>query len=274
MQNLNDSEKSRGVVIFAFNTGTTDYVKIADRTSRLISQHLQLPITLITDVDSTPVVAYDQVVRIDSSGSTFRNTTDYQIQQWRNFDRYLAYELSPYYETILIDTDYLVLDNSLVKLFATEFDYKLMHHSENMYELMPEEMGTIGLPFVWATVVLFRKTERARLFFNLIGRIQRNYNYYSLLYNIREGNYRNDYAFAIANNILNGYSLNEDQGIPWRMLTIEKPIERVTTTESQIRIYHKELVVVVPRQNIHVMDKQYLLSDNFEQAVEAICESA
>ena len=270
--NLNDSAKSRGVVVFAFNTSSTDYVKIADRTSRLISQYLQLPITLITDVDSTPVFEYDQVIRVDSSGSTFRNTTDYRLQQWRNFDRYLAYELSPYYETILIDTDYLVLDDSLIKLFATEFDYKLMHHSENIYELLPEEMGATGLPFVWATVVLFRKTERTRLFFNLIGRIQRNYNYYSLLYNIREGNYRNDYAFAIANNILNGYSLNEDQSIPWQMLTIEKPIERITVTNSQIRIYHANLGIVLPRQNIHVMDKEYLLSNNFEQAVEAICE--
>ena len=270
--NSNSSAKSRGVVIFAFNTSSTDYVKIADRTSRLISQHLQLPITLITDVDSTPVFEYDQVIRVDSSGSTFRNTTDYRLQQWRNFDRYLAYELSPYYETILIDTDYLVLDDSLIKLFATEFDYKLMHHSKNIYELLPEEMGATGLPFVWATVVLFRKTERTRLFFNLIGRIQRNYNYYSLLYNIREGNYRNDYAFAIANNILNGYSLNEDQSIPWQMLTIEKPIERITVTNSQIRIYHANLGIVLPRQNIHVMDKEYLLSNNFEQAVEAICE--
>ena len=274
MQKLNDSVKSRGVVVFAFNTSLIDYVKIADRTSRLISQHLQLPITLITDVDSAPVFAYDQIVRIDTSGSTFRNTTDYQLQQWRNFDRYLAYELSPYQETILIDTDYLVLDNSLLKLFDTQFDYRLMHHSKNLYVPMPEEMGAVGLPFVWATVVLFRRTERSRLFFNLIGRIQRNYNYYSLLYHIRDGNYRNDYAFAIANNILNGYSLNEDQGIPWTMLTIEKPIERITLTDNFVQVFQKDHATVIPYQNIHIMDKDYLQSQDFEQVVGAICEPA
>jgi len=271
MQNSNDSEKSRGVVVFAFNTGTVDYVRIADLTSRLIDRHLQLPVTLITDTDATPGFAYDQVIKIDTSGSTYRNTNN-QVLQWRNFDRYLAYELSPYHETVLIDTDYLVLDNSLLKLFDTPFDYRLMHHSVTPAGPMAEEMGAVGLPFVWATVVVFRKTERSRLFFNLVGRIQRNYDYYSLLYHVREGNYRNDYAFAMANNIVNGYTLNESQGIPWPMLTIEKKIERIMLTDNFVQVYHKEKAIVVPYQNIHVMDKEYLQSRDFEQIVEAVCE--
>ena len=110
------------------------------------------------------------------------------------------------------------------------------------------------------------------LFFNLIGRVQRNDNYYRLLYNISERNYRNDFAFAIANNILNGYNLNEDQGIPWSMFTVEKGIQQILPTDSSLYIYYNDTATVIPYQNIHVMDKAYLLSENFKQVVEAIVE--
>ena len=268
--NSNDSAKSRGVVVFAFNTGSIDYVKIADRTSRLISHTLELPVTLVTDHASSPGFTYDSVVRVNPQGSTWRNSDT--SNRWRNFGRYLAYELSPYNETILLDTDYLILDNSLLKLFETDFDYKLMHHNRDVNGASYEMMGETSLPFVWATVVLFRKTNRAKLFFDLIGKIQRNYNYYRALYNIREGNFRNDYAFAIANCILSGYALNEDQGIPWAMFTINDPIERIMLTDNFVQVYHNETATVVPYQNIHVMDKEYLQSRDFEQVVEAICE--
>lgn len=272
--NLNDSVKSRGVVVFAFNTNV-DYVAIADQTSRLINYSLGLPVTLVTDLDSNPAFKYDTVVRIDNTDtSNSRSDLRGQIVTWRNVGRYLAYELSPYDETILLDTDYLVLDDNLLKLFETDFDYRLMHHNRTPAGPSYEMMGETSLPFIWATVVLFRRTERSRLLFDLVGRIQRNYSYYRALYNIRERNYRNDYAFAIANIILSGYAINESQGIPWPMFTIEKPIERIMLTDTQVRIYHEETATVTPRQNIHVMDKEYLLSNNFKQLVEAVCEPA
>jgi hypothetical protein len=257
-------------VLFAFNTDV-DYVTIADRASRLIQHNLNLPVTLITDPDSEPEFNYDHVIRITNDADNFRTNLDNQHTSWRNFGRYLAYELSPYAETLLVDTDYLILNDSILKLFATDFDYKLMHHNCTPAGASYELMGETGLPFVWATVVLFRKTERSRLFFDLIGRIQRNYNYYRMLYNVREGNYRNDYAFAIANNIISGYLLNEDQGIPWTMFTIDKKIDKIMLIDNFLQVYYNKTATVVPYQNIHVMDKAYLLSRDFEQVVEAIC---
>ena len=269
MQILNNSEKSRGVVVFAFNTNV-DYVAIADQTSRLIQHYLQLPITLITDATAVPEFAYDYIVRIDPATGNHRSDLNDQTVEWRNFGRYLAYEFSPYTETILLDTDYLVLDNSLLKLFESKFDYQLQHHNYTPDGASYEQMGETSLPFVWATVVLFQKTDQSRLFFNLVGRIQRNYRYYRALYNIREGNYRNDYAFAVANNILNGYALNQHQSIPWPMFTIDQKITHITTTDKQIRVCHDGKAIVVPYQNIHVLDKEYLISKDFKQVVETI----
>jgi len=264
MQNFVNSVKSKGVVVFAFNTHI-DYVAVADQTCRLIEKNLGLPITLVTDHDAKPVFVYDQIVRVDPQGHTFRSED--ATLQWRNFGRYLAYELSPYDETIVLDTDYLVLDDSLLKLFDTEWDYRLMHHNRDENGVSYELMGETSLPFVWATVVLFRKSPRAEMLFELVGKIQRNYEYYRLLYNIRERNYRNDYAFAIANTIMSGYHVNEQQGIPWRMFTVSSTIERIAATDTQIHVHLANKALVLPYQNIHVMDKAYLQTNNFRELV-------
>jgi hypothetical protein len=271
MINSKSNEKSKGVVVFAFNTDV-DYVAIADQTSKLIQHNLGLPITLITDHDALPEFDYDNVIRVDQQGATYR-TEDVNVQ-WRNFGRYLAYELSPYHETILLDTDYLVLDDSLKKLFETKWDYKLMHHNSDETGNSYEMMGNTSLPFIWATVVLFRKSEKTKLFFELVGKIQRNYKYYRLLYNIRDGNYRNDYAFAIANIILSGYDINESQGIPWKMFTLTRKIDKLIDDDKNVRAYFKtENPLLLPQQSIHVMDKQYLQTEQFKEFVRTICES-
>ena len=62
MKNSSASEKSKGVVLFAFNADT-DYVAIADEASKLIKHHLNLPITLITDPDAIPKFNYDNLIK-------------------------------------------------------------------------------------------------------------------------------------------------------------------------------------------------------------------
>jgi hypothetical protein len=281
MQNLKKSDESRGVVVFAFNTTAVDYVGIADQSSRLIEKKLNLPITLVTDSNGSPEFNYDNIIRIDPDlgNNNYRGAINDQTIAWRNFGRYLAYDLSPYNETILLDTDYLVLDNSLLKLFEIDFDYQLMHYNESTSGYDANVMGNTSLPFVWATVILFRKTERSRMLFNLVGRIQRNYSYYRGLYNITKTNFRNDYAFTIANNILNGYSLNKNQSIPWSMLSIYHEIDAILPIGSLLKLNHTitpdgkfPLTTILPYQNIHILDKNYLLTSNFKKFVDFICE--
>lgn len=253
--NLRKQEKSKGVVMFAFNTGATDYVRIAELSAKLVTKHTGLPVTIIT---TKTVEDQFENYRVDVQGNTV---------EWKNLGRYVAYELSPYDETILLDSDYLVFTDNLNKIFATDFDYKLWHFNRTPNESRNLTMGATSLPYVWATVVAFRKTERTRLFFNLIQRVQNNYNYYKLLYNIRDGNYRNDYAFTIANNIINGYNLAQDTSITGSMLTVDTPIERFEVAENKIVIKANPKAWVLPRTDLHVMDKVFLNSPQFEQLV-------
>jgi hypothetical protein len=271
MNNFEELEKSRGVILFAFNSDTVDYIKIADLSSRLIEKHLRLPITLITDSDSSPIYNYDKIVRMTPKDGNYRLDKKNNLIKWKNFDRCDVFNLSPYTETLLLDTDYLVLDDSLLKLFEQDFDYRLMYQMQTPEGISKEEMGPSSLPLVWATVVLFRKTHKSKLFFNLIKRIQQNYSYYRVLYNMRDNNYRNDHAFSIANIILNGYSIDAHTSIPWPMLTIKEDVKSLSMLDSLIVIKNHLTSVVTARQNLHVMDKEYLLSSQFNQFVNEIC---
>lgn len=262
-------EKSRGILLFAFNTDAINYVKIAERAATLAKFTLGLPITLITDSQvKNPI--FDLVIKIDNDLENFKPGQNLSL--WRNGYRFRAYELSPYDETILIDSDYLLLDpTSLTKLFDQNFDYRIMTHNQTMEGPWNEPMGIFGLQYQWATVILFRKTNKSKMLFDLVGRVQRNYKYYVYLYNIRNGNFRNDYAFTIANSILNGYNQEMTNGIPWKMLTFTNAIQSLEIKNSFIFAREIDKAHMIPRQNIHIMDKNYLLSDNFEKFVDTIC---
>ena len=268
MTNSKKNVKSRGVLLFAFNS-TIDYVKIAKQCARLVKTNLKLPVTLVTD-DPTASEWCENVILVTNDVENYKSALD--LSSWKNFDRYRAYELSPYDETLLIDTDYLVLDDSLLKLFGMDYDYHIMESNNTIDESWDFNMGQLGLPYLWATVILFKKTPRANLLFDLVGKIQRNYGYYCKLYNVREGNFRNDYAFTIANLILNGYTSDAATTIPLPMLTLDKPITNLAMKYHFIIVREESRATLVALQNVHIMDKNYLLTDDFQRFVDNICQ--
>lgn len=270
MKNLNELGKSRGVILFAFNSTKVNYVKIAERAAKFIYTNLKLPVTLVTD-QSNIVGQFDQIIYVDSKSGNVRFDRQGQTYEWRNFDRYKVYEFSPYDETILLDSDYIQFDDSLGKLFDQPFDYRLQYRMQTPTALNHDEMGSISLPMVWATVVLFRKTENTKMFFDLVGRVQRNYGYYRSLFGIAIGNYRNDFAFSIANIILNGYAICNEQSIPWPMTTIEENIKSIELKSKFLVIRYENHADVVSVQNLHIMDKNFLLSEQFEILQKQIC---
>lgn len=268
MKNLNVSEKSRGVVLFAFNTTAVDYVRIADQAARLVHHTLNLPVTLITD--HTAVTAHvDHTIVVENTLQNVRKGYA-NLTPWRNGDRYQAYALSPYNETILIDSDYLMLDRSLLTLLDACTDYQIMHTNRYLTKCSPQLIDTTSIEQVWATAIVFKRTGKSQQLFDLVGRIQRNYDYYRKLYNIRASNFRNDFAFAIANNIINGYT--KSNMIPWSMLTAENTIANIERKNNFLVIREDNQAHTIPQQNLHVIDKDYLVSSKFEQFVDSLCQ--
>ena len=242
---------------FAVNTETTDYVSIAKKTLDLAGRCLRLPTTLITEEQVKEHITHSSRFDIDQS----------KFVEWKNFGRHMAYELSPYNETLVIDADYLVLEDSLAKIFNVDFDYLLMRSAVSLnQELIPTVMGTHSLPYVWATVFAFRKTLKSKMFFDLVNRIQKNYAYYHSLFNIEARNYRNDYAFAVADVILNGHTLSKC-GLPGPMLNVCHSIQSITPYGNFVVVKDSTRSYVVPKTNLHIMSKEFLQSKQFEQFI-------
>lgn len=269
MKNSNVLAKSRGVLLFAFNTDTVDYVKIAEHAARLIQYNLNLPVTLVTD-RSIVSAHFDRVIITENTLKNKRLGVAHGTQ-WRNGNRYQAYELSPYDETLLLDSDYLQLDSNLLKILDTVDDYVLVTDNQLPVTALDTSMNPLGMKFVWATAIAFKKTEKSQLLFDLVGRIQRNYSYYQKLYQIRLSNFRNDFAFTIADNIINGYTTSP--GIPWTMLTFDKPITNIEINPNSLVVRELEQAHVIPKQSIHIMDKEYLSSNKFTEFVDAVCQN-
>lgn len=258
--NSNASGKSRGIVAFAINTANTDYASIANQTVALAARVLDLPYTIVTEDHMSCM-----------NWHNYRHDVDLGHEvEWKNFGRNLCYELSPYDETLVIDVDYVVQDAGLLKIFDLPWDYVLQRSARSLNdEYVPDVMGAHSLPYVWATVFAFRKTARAKLFFNLVRRIEANYHYYRELFNVESRSYRNDYAFAMADVILNGFNIS-DVSIPGPMLNILQPIESMTLHNNQVVIKDQQTAYVVPRMNMHVMSKKYLQSENFKEFIDNV----
>lgn len=243
------SEKSRGVLIFATNTSDVDYVKIAETNAELIKQHMGLPTTIVQGTRG-------QNKRLVSGAVT----------EWHNKGRCDAYELSPYDETLVLDGDYLVFDDSLLKVLDTVEDYAIPHKHIYINEQANDTMGKYALgPMLWATIIAFKRTEKARLLFELSRMIQNNYAYYRALYKLHPGPFRNDATFTIADRIVNGYSENISCRVPWPIMTISGEIDRMVVDKQRIIVYKKERAYVLPRANLHLHDKRYL-QNGFEYA--------
>lgn len=267
MKNYEKLEKSKGVLYFVFDTDQFSYSKIAEQSAKLVKKFLNLPITVITDQQTTIDFDVDNIIRVGTENEIVNTRYSSSVGHktvWRNGYRYLAYELSPYDETFVLDIDYLVLNSNLLKLLDTSLDYCLYKNNQyiDIETNYVETMGIFSLPYLWATAIFFRKTKTSELLFDLVKRVQFNYSYYRALYNISAGNYRNDYAFTIADNVLNGYKLTTH--IPWDLKTVTKNIKSVSYQNDKVVIKFDNTALVLPMTDLHILDKTFLQSENFK----------
>lgn len=254
--NYNQLGKSRGIVLFAYNT-KFNYVNIATQSAKIAKLHLNLPVTLITDqnIDND---LFDNIIIDTNQFENFRS----EGTIWRNGNRHRAYELSPYDETLLIDSDYIILDKKLLELFNVTQDYRIFQSTNFLDINTHNKMGHLKLDFLWATALIFKKTLKTKLLFELVKNIQNNYQYYYDLYQIPDSNFRNDYAFTIADYILNGYGYDKNCYIPWPLISINE-LETLELYKNSLVIKNKNNSIISPIQSLHILDKAFLLSDKF-----------
>jgi hypothetical protein len=256
---------STGALIFAFNNESIDYVAMAAWSAKNIQRHLGIPVSVVTDTEVNSNV-FDQVIytAVENSTNT-RYFSDVGTVTWHNLNRMDAYALTPYSQTLVLDADYVVASNQLQSVLDSQEDFMCHRTAYDVTGLQTfDDLNVFGqyqFPMWWATVMMFRTSERARLIFESMSMIRDNWTHYRNLYANTRSTYRNDHALSIALNIENGHTL-QTQDIPWGLASLT-PDHSLTQVEPDR--YRVDFVTAdrKPRwieltSDFHAMGKQQL----------------
>jgi hypothetical protein len=254
----------RGVVMFAYNSGEIDYQTMAAWSARRIQRHLSLPTTLITDTEPHDLSAFESVIITTPEVGGTRHFSDIGHNvTWYNGNRMDVYKLSPYDETILLDTDYMVNSTKILDIFNYYDDFCC--HDTTSFLMQPgaaqEVLSVYSYKTLWATVVAFKKTNRAKQIFECLEMVQKNFDHYSNLHGFVAGTYRNDYALTLALNIVNGHSKNKQDIIPWNLVHVGKNTQLHKNNEDE---FDTEFTVMYDNWQRGKIRKEYITLKNFD----------
>ena len=244
-----------GALIFAFNNEQIDYVSMAQWSAKNIKRHLGIPTHIVTD----------QEVAI--TGTNDRWFEDFgTVVTWHNESRVNAYELSPWDQTLVLDADYVVASSQLRTVLDSNQDFLAHRWAYDITGLSNfDELNYFGdnrMPMWWATVMMFRRGDHARLIFEAMTMIRDNWAHYKKLYKNRSRSYRNDHALSIALGIVNGHIQNYP-GIPWELasLTPEHKLIQLDQDEYRVNFLNQKqrpCWIKLKNQDFHAMGKRHL----------------
>lgn len=254
---------TKGCVIFAYD-GAYPYLQIATRAAELVQQHLHIPVTLITDREYDKSV-FDQVIVKPRTDPEQLREFNGELRPWHNQSRSTVYHLSPYDQTLLIDADYFMFNNTLRPIFDTNTDFACFGstYELGLTQTLEKRIGATSIPMQWATVIYFTKSQLAESVFDFMAYIKQHYEFYSLLYGFRNHQFRNDYALSIALQTLTGYNTGNYANLPGMLVTATNNVH-ITGIKSN-RIFYtysvggKMMGAVSAGNNTHFLNKDELL---------------
>tara|TARA_B100001287_G_scaffold211780_1_gene180623 strand:+ start:2043 stop:2867 length:825 start_codon:yes stop_codon:yes gene_type:complete len=263
---------NKGVLLFANNNSQVDYIKQACYLAKKVKKHLKVPVSLVTSdrkrvTDFYPYEVFDKIIEKRSNNKFSKRYNDGALShkklEFNNDLRPLAYELTPYETTLILDTDYIICNDLFKDVFDTTKDILLYKDStditlhRNFTEF--KRISDTSIDFYWATCVVFKKTKFTKMFFELIEHIRKEWNHYANLYQLNTRIYRNDYSFSIAVDMLKSNNIGL---MPGTMLysTDKDVLFKIEDDKLKFLVEKKDRLgqytaVYTHKQNVHVMNK-------------------
>ena len=229
---------SRGVLLFAENNKRLNYLKLAVIAAKCIKNNMgeSTNVAVVTTQqsinwfkeDADQLKIFDKIIirdsQVDASENLrlYRDTRYHSVQDlFLNKNRFSAYALTPYDETILVDADYFVLNDSLNAVWGNNEEFLINKKAHSLMHVPlsgPEfRLNPYGIRMYWATLIYFKKGPKAKFVFELVDHIKECWDYYKHVYDFPGTLFRNDFAFSIALHMLNGFSDDEDFVKPFPM---------------------------------------------------------
>ncbi len=254
---------TRGVVFFAHDNERIKYGLLAYWSALRVKKFLQAGSTLIAGQNTVDNLNasipdwhrhFDKVI-IQESTATQTKLSGNQGEKlvFHNLDRISAYELSPYDETIVMDSDLVIQTNSLSKLWGSNEDLIICDKSPNLSGIIDREFmltSDKGIKFYWATVFYFRKSEFAENFFHVCKWVKKNYSWLSYIYELPSGPYRNDFVWSIAARHFNDSICT----IPFNIFHSNYEDNILEINQEAIKILSGSTICKV-KNDIHVLNK-------------------
>lgn len=283
---------TQGILVIARNNSKIDYTKQAAFLADSVKKILNLPTSIITDSPEyleknnyrdkfdkvIPIVWTKDKLADDNSNVLSKGdqhflrryrdgTLSHQSLQFKNEMRSGAFDVTPYDETLLLDTDIILMNDVYKHCFTQPHDFLIYDKSYDLagfrdkYEF--KFISDTGAHFYWATAVFFRKTQTNKIFFDLVQHVQENWYHYRSIFQIPASLFRNDFAFSIAVHIMNGYQEGDfAKPMPGKLFfTTDKDILWDKTKDGLFMLLEKEeylgeyTAAHWKKQNLHVMNK-------------------
>jgi hypothetical protein len=240
-----------GALIFAVNNGASDYVAMAQWNASNIERHLGIPTHIVTDQKS--------------SSNNSRHFTDLGHVAWHNASRVDAYDITPWDRTLVLDADYVVASDALGCILEADQDFLAHRYAYDVTGCNDFQglnfFGEHRMPMWWATVMMFRGSNHARLIFDTMRMVRDNWSHYRDLYKISQATYRNDHALSIAMLVCDGHWLDH-AAIPWSLATLTPEHTLQQTGQDQYRVDFTDTANrarwITVTQDFHAMGKTQL----------------
>lgn len=252
---------NNGVILFAHNNGFVDYWNLAVVCASRIKKKLNLPVSLITDPktlhDKKQLGIFDEVIVVEVDNKNTRVLND-KHQPFINQTRTLAYELTPYDSTLVLDTDYMVNSDRLNNYWNLDESFLMAGGVINDNSVISNKT----MKMKWATSIMFKKDKIAESIFNQAKHIEQNYSFYADLYGFRPDNYRNDHTFTIAEHIVKGLNSNS-VSLP-NILFLDNTATVLKIDKEYVVANINDAIVKLEGIDLHFFDKTIIL-DNQEK---------
>ena len=294
------SEDDRGVCMFAYNNEKIDYVQFAHIAAAYVKRNMpDMKTCLITDEgtysylkgsvsDKLHNKCFDTVVTQDVAHPS--NPRRHYDSPWTEFstqfsnsNKHDIFELTPFEKTLLIDTDYFIMNNDYAYIFDSDVPIGMHRYARYLEHQPPymneQQLSDAGIHHWWSTVVYFDKSEESQIFFDTWSHVKDNWDYYHLLYQFPPGLFRTDFCVSIAAHILNGFNENsfvhDFDGVPLVNMDQKDDIIEIKDVNDYILLSHnrkeqwKNLLTRQQNTNLHLMNK-LAISRNAKQILEKV----
>lgn len=248
---------SQGFLLFAHDNEQIQYGLMAAWQARRLKKWCGRPVSLVTDFETANrlgkfINEFDKVILQNVETKQLKNYTGQQLT-FKNIDRISSWDLTPYDETIVLDTDIIIQSDRLNLLWNNQDDLLVCQKSSHVFNekfASFDWLSTYGIKFYWATIFYFRKNQQTELFFEHCKYIRANYNWYSYLHDITTKYIRNDHIWSIALHNLGGANI-----IPSNLLFSLDNENILSLDEKETIVLGSKRVVKVSGCDLHAMNK-------------------